>query len=91
MIGGVGAEEIGPHPVQFLVAIAGEGLDEFVVETPLVPMAEYLQITAALMRIGVKPATGVPVIHVPICRSPVDQPWLSEAETYSFTSPAYGC
>ena len=41
MIGGVWPEEIDPHPCQLLSAIVREGLDAFVVETPLVLPAKH--------------------------------------------------
>ena len=41
VIGGVWPEEIDPHPCQLLSAIAREGLDAFVVETPLVLPAKH--------------------------------------------------
>jgi hypothetical protein len=41
VIGGVGPEEIDPHPRQLVGAIGREGLDAFVVETPLVLPAEH--------------------------------------------------
>jgi hypothetical protein len=41
VIGGVGPEEIDPHPFQLLGAIGREGLDVFIVETPLVLLPKH--------------------------------------------------
>src|ERR1019366_3560174 len=41
VMGGIGPEEIDPHPRQLFGAIAREGLDGFVVETPLVLPAKH--------------------------------------------------
>jgi hypothetical protein len=41
MVSGVGPEEVDPHPFQLLGPITREGLDSFVVETPLVLLSQH--------------------------------------------------